>query len=67
MWCLRLEFIKGVDDHATSEYVRLFEQVILNSRVPLLDKAAAVMMDTMGRVAEQESAGSIDISTDCRC
>ena len=54
MWCLRLEFIKGIDDHATSEYVRLFEQAIINSRVPLLEKAAGVMMDTMDRVAEQE-------------
>lgn len=60
-WWLRLEFIRGIDDHATSEYVRLLEQVVINSRVPLLDKAASVMMEAMGHLAQQASVDSIAI------
>lgn len=55
IWCLRLEFIKGIDDHATSEYIRLFKQCVLNSRIPLMDKASSVIMDATSRFAEMVS------------
>lgn len=50
---LRGEFIDDINDHATSEYVRLFEQIVLNSRVPLLEKAASVVVDALTGVAEK--------------
>lgn len=54
IWCLRGEFIKGIDDHSSSEYVRLFKQAALNSRVPMLEKAGSVVMDAMDRTLLQE-------------
>lgn len=27
LWWLRFEYIRGIDDHSTSEYIRLFKQV----------------------------------------
>lgn len=27
LWWLRLEYIRDIDDHSTSEYIRLFKQV----------------------------------------
>lgn len=53
---LRGEFIEDINDHSTSEYVRLFEQIVLNSRVPLLEKAASVVVDALSGVAEKVSA-----------
>ncbi|CAN0311378.1 unnamed protein product [Pylaiella littoralis] len=44
----RRELIDGVHDHATSEYIRLFRQVVINSRVPLLDKAVTAVGETLG-------------------
>lgn len=49
----RGEFIEDINDHATSEYVRLFEQIVMNSRVPLLEKAASVVVDALHGVAEK--------------
>ncbi|CAN0313678.1 unnamed protein product [Ectocarpus sp. 6 AP-2014] len=48
LWWLRFEYIRGIDDHSTSEYIRLFKQIVLNSRVPLMDKAVSVVMDALG-------------------
>lgn len=55
---LRGEFIEDINDHATSEYVRLFEQLVINSRVPLLDKTLSVVVDALENVAEKVCARS---------
>ncbi|CAN0366380.1 unnamed protein product [Pylaiella littoralis] len=47
LWWLRFEYIRGIDDHSSSEYIRLFKQVVLNSRVPIVEKAASVVMDAL--------------------
>lgn len=35
LWWLRFEYIRGIDDHSTSEYIRLFKQVGGFSCVPV--------------------------------
>eukprot|EP00904_Undaria_pinnatifida_P008926 jgi/Undpi1/5163/HiC_scaffold_19.g08514.m1 len=56
---LRGEFIEDINDHATSEYVRLFEQLVINSRVPLLDKTLSVVVDALENVAEKAKPGAV--------
>lgn len=41
----RGEVIDGIDDHGSSEYIRRFQQVVINSRVPLLEKAVSAFGD----------------------
>lgn len=58
---LRGEFIEDINDHATSEYVRLFKQVVINSRVSLVNKAKSVVLDAAGGLARKvcmDRAGS---------
>ncbi|CAM9248043.1 unnamed protein product [Scytosiphon promiscuus] len=43
----RGEVIDGIHDHGTSEYVRLFKQVVINSRVSLLEKAGSTLNDVV--------------------
>lgn len=52
---LRGEFIDGISDHATSEYMRIFKQIVINSRVSTMEKAASVMADTVDSVTEKVS------------
>lgn len=47
---LRLSFIDGVNDHSSSEYVRLLKQVVVNSKVSLFDKAKSVVKDAAQKV-----------------
>lgn len=44
----RGELIDGINDHGTSEYIRHFQHVVINSRVPLLDKAISALNDAVG-------------------
>eukprot|EP00752_Nemacystus_decipiens_P002420 g2281.t1 len=44
----RGELIDGIDDHGSSEYIRHFQQVVVNSRVPLLEKAISTLNDAFG-------------------
>lgn len=44
----RGELLDGINDHGASEYIRLFKQVVINSRVPLLDKAVSAFNDGVG-------------------
>lgn len=50
---LRGEVMEDVNDHATSEYIRIFKQVVLNSKVSLLDKASSVVQDAVGNIAQK--------------
>eukprot|EP00752_Nemacystus_decipiens_P002419 g2280.t1 len=56
LWWLRFEYIRGIDDHSTSEYIRLFKQIVLNSRVPIVEKVASVVMDALGDVVLKRMA-----------
>ena len=47
---LRLSFIDGVNDHSGSEYVRLFKQLVVNSKISLFDKAKSVVKDAAQKV-----------------
>lgn len=47
---LRLSFIDGVNDHSSSEYVRLFKQLVLHSKMSLLDKTKSVVLDAAQKV-----------------
>ncbi|CAN0092157.1 unnamed protein product, partial [Ectocarpus fasciculatus] len=44
----RGELIDGIDDHSTSEYVRHFKHDVINSRVPVLEKAKSTFFDAIG-------------------
>eukprot|EP00903_Cladosiphon_okamuranus_P009617 g9153.t1 len=46
----------GTNDHASSEYCRLFEEVIINSNVSLADKAKSVAMDALTKVFDKDAA-----------
>ncbi|CAM9097534.1 unnamed protein product [Scytosiphon promiscuus] len=58
LWWLRFEYIRGIDDHSTSEYIRLFKQIVLNSRVPLMEKAATALGDLVLKVAPDAMGGN---------
>ncbi|CAM9839983.1 unnamed protein product [Ectocarpus sp. 4 AP-2014] len=47
---LRFSFIDGVNDHSRSEYVRLFKQAVISSRLSLLDKTRSVVVDAVQKV-----------------
>lgn len=47
---LRLSFMEDINDHSTSEYVRIFKQCVINSRVSLLAKATSVVKDIAHKV-----------------
>lgn len=47
---LRLSFIDGLNDHSSSEYVRLFKQMLVHSKVSLFDKAKSVVKDAAQKV-----------------
>ena len=47
---LRLSFIDGVNDHSSSEYVRLFKQLVVNSKTSLFEKAKSVVKDAAQKV-----------------
>ena len=49
---LRRRVLDGANDHSSSEYCRLLEEVIINSRVTLADKAKSVAMDAFNKVAQ---------------
>ena len=45
-----MSFIDGINDHSASEYIRLFKQLVITSKVPLLDKAKSVVVDVAKKV-----------------
>lgn len=46
----RGNLIDGINDHSCSEYVRLFKQAVISSRLSLVDKTKSVMMDAVQKV-----------------
>lgn len=46
----RGNLIDGINDHSSSEYVRLFKQAVVNSRLSFVDKTKSVMMDAVHKV-----------------
>ena len=44
----RGEVIDGINDHGTSEYIRHFQQAVINSEVPLAEKAVSALGDAFG-------------------
>lgn len=42
--------LEDINDHATSEYVRLFRECVEDSRVSLLGKAASIVQDAATKV-----------------
>ncbi|CAM9414270.1 unnamed protein product, partial [Laminaria digitata] len=46
----RLSFIDGVNDHSGSEYIRLFKQLVINSKMSLFDKTKSVVLDAAQKV-----------------
>lgn len=47
---LRFSFIDGINDHSSSEYLRLSRQALINSRVSLVAKTKSVMADAVQKV-----------------
>lgn len=47
---LRGSLIDGINDHSCSEYIRLFKQALIHSRLSLLDKTKSVVMDAVQTV-----------------
>ena len=47
---LRMSFIDGINDHSSSEYIRHFKQLVINSKVSLVDKAKSVVKDVAKKV-----------------
>lgn len=60
---LRLSFIDGINDHSGSEYVRLFKQLVVNSKMSFLDKAKSVVKDAAQKVTLQCSERFFWLST----
>ena len=46
----RGELIDGIADHGSNEYIRHFQQVVINARVPLLEKAISTFNDAVGEL-----------------
>lgn len=49
---LRFSFIDGINDHSSSEYLRLSRQALVNSRVSLLAKTRSVVVDAVKKVSD---------------
>lgn len=49
---LRFSFIDGVNDHSSSEYLRLSRQAVINSRVSLIAKTRSVVVDAVQKVGD---------------
>lgn len=47
---LRFSFIDGLNDHSSSEYLRLFKQLVVNSKISFFDKAKSVVKDAAKKV-----------------
>ena len=47
---LRFSFIDGVNDHSSSEYIRHFKQLVVNSKVSFFDKAKSIVKDAAKKV-----------------
>lgn len=54
---LRGDFIEDINDHALSEYVRLLKQIVINSKVSVLDKATSVVMDAIMSATRKVKTG----------
>lgn len=68
LWWLRFEYIRGIDDHSTSEYIRLFKQVRdvarLRLRLPSAARGTGVSICDVIIMAYQ----TLDLETNrCRC
>ncbi|CAN0019599.1 unnamed protein product [Scytosiphon promiscuus] len=44
----RGQVMEDINDHATSEYIRHFKQAVINSKVPLSEKAISALNDAVG-------------------
>lgn len=62
LWWLRFEYIRGIDDHSTSEYIRLFKQVC----TPRLANVVCCQRSKQQRLEYKQASRTFDLAAS-RC